>query len=163
MSASNQNGFNVACEILDRCPNCGGMDLRVWRKGYDRLHRVSRQEFTYSKCLQCDIVFLSSRPAESDAHKFYPSDYGPHQPPGTTVNSPNEGSPCNKKSGVQLVKRAVLKALRGLNNAAVELSPDTLADELQKFYRPRAPFLYSGIDSGDKTIIDARLDQIFLG
>lgn len=136
MSAIGQSGFCIAREILDCCPICGGMDLRVWRKGYDRLHRLSPQEFTYSKCLRCDVVFLSSRPAEGDAHKFYPSDYGPHQPPGSHARSQNKALTPNKKPALQFVISALLKAVHGLNSAAGRLSPDTFADEIQKFYRP---------------------------
>jgi SAM-dependent methyltransferase len=136
MSTNGENGFYVACETLDRCPICGGMDLRVWRKGYDRLYRMSLQEFTYSRCLRCDVVFLSSRPAESDAHKFYPIDYGPYQPLGARVGSKDAAPASNRKPAVQFMKRALLKAVRGLNKAAVRLSPDIFPDEFRKFYRP---------------------------
>ena len=136
ISVNGQKGFFVDCETLDGCPNCGGMNLRAWRKGYDRLHRVSPQEFTYSRCLQCDVVFLSSRPAEGDAHKFYPSDYGPYQPPGAREDPKAEDPGANKKPAFQFIKNALLGAVHGLNNAAAWLSPDILADELQKFYRP---------------------------
>lgn len=131
MSANGQGDFFVAAEILDRCPNCGGRDLRVWRKGYDRLYRVNRQEFTYSKCRRCHVVFLSSRPAETEAHKFYPSDYGPYQPAGSSETQAPQQQPA-----FRLLKRTLLKAVHGLNKAAVRLLPDTLAAELQKFYRP---------------------------
>ena len=135
MSANGQGDFFVAAEILDRCPNCGGRDLRVWRKGYDRLYRVSRQEFTYSKCRRCHVVFLSSRPAESEAHKFYPSDYGPYQPAAPPAG-PSEAKVPQKKPAFRLLEETLLKVVHGLNKAAGRLSPDTLADELQKFYRP---------------------------
>jgi 2-polyprenyl-3-methyl-5-hydroxy-6-metoxy-1,4-benzoquinol methylase len=134
MSINGQNNFYVVCEILDRCPICGGMDLRVWRKGYDRLCRVSRQEFTYSRCLHCDVIFLSSRPAEGDAHKFYPSDYGPYQSLSAHANR-NAAPGHNKKAAFQLLKRAVLKVVNGLNRATARFSPDIIADEFQKFYR----------------------------
>ena len=131
MSATNQGDLVVAGETLAHCPNCGGRDLRVWCRGHDRLNRVSRQEFTYSKCRQCHVVFLSSRPAESEAHKFYPSDYGPYQP----ARSPSDQGE-NRGKPFRLLKATLLKAVHGLNMAAVRLSPDTLAAELQTFYRP---------------------------
>lgn len=136
MNTNAQTNFLVVCETLDRCPNCGSLDLSIWRKGYDRLCRVSRQEFTYSKCRQCTVVFLSSRPAESDAHKFYPVDYGPYQPPGTHAGEKDKSAVSEQKPAFQLLKGALLKAVHGLNNAAVGLSPDTLSGEFQKFYRP---------------------------
>ena len=132
MSANAQRDFLVARETLDSCPNCGGTDLRVWRKSYDRLHRVSRQEFVYSRCLRCDLVFLSSRPFETDAHKFYPSDYGPYQ----TSGSRREAVAPSAKSSLGFIKGPLLKAVRALNAAALRLSRNTLREELRAFYRP---------------------------
>src|SRR5687768_3305161 len=70
----------VAFETLNHCPICGGGSLREWRRGYDRAFRVTLQEFIYSICLHCDVIFLSTRPTESEAHRLYPSHYGPYQP-----------------------------------------------------------------------------------
>ena len=114
MSANAQNDFLVAPETVESCPNCGGTDLRVWRKSYDRLHRVSRQEFVYSRCLRCDLVFLSSRPFETDAHKFYPSDYGPYQSSG----SQRQAVGPYAKSSLGFIKGPLLKAVRALNTGA---------------------------------------------
>jgi SAM-dependent methyltransferase len=136
VNTTGQSDFLVARETLESCPICGGTELRVWRKSYDRLYRVSRQQFTYSRCLRCDVIFLSSRPFESDAHKFYPVNYGPYQPPGTHAREKDKSAVSEQKPAVQFIKRTVLKVVHELNNATRRFSADTLAHEIQKFYLP---------------------------
>lgn len=136
VSAHAQTDLLVAPETLENCPNCGGTDFRVWRKAYDRSCRVSRQEFTYSICRECDVVFLSSRPFESDAHKFYPVDYGPYQPAGTRAHETKELAVLERKLAFPFIKRALRKLVLGLNSATRRWSPDTLPADIQKFYLP---------------------------
>ena len=136
VSASAPEDSFVSCETLESCPNCGGNNFRLWRKAYDRSCRVSRQEFAYSRCRECGVVFLSARPSENDAHKFYPIDYGPYQPLGPGAGRKDGPAAPERKPAVQFIKSVLQKALLGLNKATRRFSPDTLAQEIEAFYRP---------------------------
>jgi predicted SAM-dependent methyltransferase len=82
------------------------------------------------------VVFLSARPFESDAHKFYPIDYGPYQPLASEAGRKAEPAAPETKRAVQFLKSVLQKALLRLNNATRRVSPDMLAQEIQEFYRP---------------------------
>jgi SAM-dependent methyltransferase len=127
----------VPFETVESCPNCGATELRFWRKAYDRLHRVSKQEFVYSKCSRCDVAFLSLRPFEQDAYKFYPVDYGPYQPEAAAASSTDTPQTSAPKPVAQWLRKALLNVVHGLNKAAIRFSPDTLGEEIQKLYRPQ--------------------------
>lgn len=135
MNANGPIDFQVPPETLESCPNCGGTNFRLWRKAFDRSCRVSRQEFIYSRCRECDVDFLSVRPFERDAHKFYPVDYGPFQPVAGSAANDTSPIPVAKPTR-QWGRKALLKIVQGVNKATVRLSPDTLAEEIQEFYRP---------------------------
>jgi hypothetical protein len=75
-------------ERIDRCPLCDSPSQRVWRRGFDRLHRVSDEMFTYVRCRDCDLIYLADRPAESNIADFYPEDYGPYH------RNKASGAPC---------------------------------------------------------------------
>src|SRR5687767_7234076 len=79
MNAPLSHLVEVRTERIDSCPNCGSSELRFWCDGRDRLHELTKQVFTYSKCRGCEVVFLSSRPVEAEAFRFYPEDYAPYQ------------------------------------------------------------------------------------
>jgi 2-polyprenyl-3-methyl-5-hydroxy-6-metoxy-1,4-benzoquinol methylase len=113
--------------------------MRFWRKGYDRLYRSSRQQFIYSKCFHCHLVFLSSRPPEADAYKFYPKEYGPYQPLGARENSQAGTTVLEKTSVLARVRRATLRAMSALNSTVARIAPDSLAEDLQTLYRPPRP------------------------
>ena len=136
VSAQAQTDLLVAPETVENCPNCGGTNFRPWCRAYDRSCRVSRQEFTYSRCRECGVVFLSSRPFESDAHKFYPADYGPYQPAGATLTETKGLPVVERKPAFPFIKKALLRLIRGLNGVTRRLSPDSLPEDIHKFYLP---------------------------
>jgi 2-polyprenyl-3-methyl-5-hydroxy-6-metoxy-1,4-benzoquinol methylase len=136
VSANVLNDSLLPSETVESCPNCGGTDRRFWRKSYDRLYRVSRQEFIYSSCTRCGVVFLSSRPFERDAPKFYPIDYAPYQPAPASAASNDPSGVSETKPTFQSVRKALRKVVEGLNKTTVRFSPDTLGEEIQIFYRP---------------------------
>jgi len=135
------NPFSVETEELHSCPNCNSSELKPWCTGRDRLHRVSRQEFIYSQCKQCNLVFLSLRPIETEIHKFYPENYEPYkaevaQNELPSVSLANSNLPIKEPILSKAVKKALRKTLHLFNSTANSISPDTLDEELQKFYKP---------------------------
>ncbi|MEJ7708823.1 MAG: class I SAM-dependent methyltransferase [Pyrinomonadaceae bacterium] len=123
-------------EHLRRCPICGSERLRLWRQGFDRLHGISTQMFTYSQCLGCSVIFLSQRPSESQIQSFYPDDYGPYRGGETSSKSPNASPfPFAKRlrgASTRAVGRSALFLKSGLNS----IFPDKLPGVLQQFYTP---------------------------
>lgn len=135
MNTSIPNDSLAACEILVSCPDCGGTNLSLWRKSHDRNHRVSPQKFIYSRCRECDLIFLSTRPPESDAHKFYPVDYGPYQP-ASAPGGQAESAALKPRPPGPFVKRTAQRLFHRLNDATRRFSPDTVPEEINEFYRP---------------------------
>jgi SAM-dependent methyltransferase len=82
------------------------------------------------------VVFLSSRPFESDAHKFYPVDYSPYQPAGPPTNETKKLPVVERRLTFPFIKKTLLRLVRGLNGATSRLSPDTLPEDIHKFYLP---------------------------
>jgi hypothetical protein len=125
--------FEVKTERLDACPHCHSRRLKRWCTGRDRLYRLSTQEFTYSKCADCALVFLSVRPTADEAHKFYPENYGPYKPTYLTA------SPSSSNGHVPLGRRAAhsLKRLLDFVGKRTEgLLPDEAEAKNEKYYRP---------------------------
>jgi SAM-dependent methyltransferase len=122
----------AATERLDSCPNCGGRRLAEWCTALDRLHGLGGgQRFTYSVCGDCRLLFLSLRPLEAEAYKYYPDDYGPHQAPGG--GNPSNGS----AAGVLGPLKSFLQRAAGFVNYRVgSRIPDAFVPEFEKFYRP---------------------------
>ena len=55
--------------------------------------------------------------------------------PAGSPTDPSEAQVPQKMPALRFLKGTLLKAVHGLNKAAARLSPDTLAEQLQKFYR----------------------------
>jgi SAM-dependent methyltransferase len=65
-------------ERIERCPNCGSTDARVWARGRDRQMHLSDEVFESAKCGSCGVIYQSVRPAEDAIGTFYSEGYGPY-------------------------------------------------------------------------------------
>ncbi|MDV2993638.1 MAG: tRNA 5-carboxymethoxyuridine methyltransferase [Chroococcidiopsis sp. SAG 2025] len=130
----------VDTEALSACPNCSSNQLNIWCRAYDRLHKSSQQEFIYSRCKECNLVFLSVRPVETEVYKFYPENYAPYQ--GTLnqqlqqiTNLSNERS-LGDRQKYQYVRK-ILKASFNTSKASLKALPfKNFLREIQEFYQP---------------------------
>lgn len=129
--------LTVETEELAACPDCGGGRLRVWCRGRDRQHNLSGQEFRYSECRECGLVFLSLRPLESEAGKFYPEDYGPYRA-GDDVTPPVHAPRRRAERLRRLTAAPLRRLLNSINHRAARLFPDKTAGLLERRYRPAA-------------------------
>src|SRR6266508_5236210 len=129
--------FTVETEELDSCPHCDGRRLKTWRKGRDRLHHLSKQELSYSECKGCGLIFLSLRPTENEAYKFYPEEYGPYQAGGS---APTVDASVPQKIGVlkRVAERSLGRFLGVVNYTVARMFPDAFAQRFEDFYRPGA-------------------------
>lgn len=125
----------VKTEKLTACPHCGGRRLKDWRTGRDRLYSLSAQEFKYSKCEDCALVFLSVRPTEDEAHKFYPEHYGPYQAASKTA-APSSSNGHGAGGLGRLAARSFTRVLGAVNHHTQRLMPDAVAGKVEKYYRP---------------------------
>ncbi|MBC7931038.1 MAG: class I SAM-dependent methyltransferase [Rubrivivax sp.] len=133
--------FVVKTEELPACPHCHSRRIKPWRTGRDRLYGLSQQEFKYSKCRDCALVFLSLRPLEEEAPKFYPEHYGPYQAASASSASSQESSTAStKRAGFvgKLAGRSLVRILNSLNYRADKLLPDAVAAKIEQYYRPPA-------------------------
>jgi 2-polyprenyl-3-methyl-5-hydroxy-6-metoxy-1,4-benzoquinol methylase len=132
---SNYSKVTVTTEILKACPLCESTNIKKWCKGYDRLHLISLQEFTYSKCNSCDLVFLSVRPLESEIHKFYPTDYGPYH----GVNYIEKGEKVHfqpKRYFSTFVKKILLAISKLFNPVIKKIFPERFSIKFSSYYTP---------------------------
>jgi SAM-dependent methyltransferase len=68
----------VLTEKIADCPACGGGRSGDWCQAHDRLYHSTAQQFEYRQCLDCETVYQSLRPLESEVWKCYTKEYGPH-------------------------------------------------------------------------------------
>jgi 2-polyprenyl-3-methyl-5-hydroxy-6-metoxy-1,4-benzoquinol methylase len=124
---------SVNTERLRACPLCGGVRLRLWRRGWDRSHRLSEQRFTYSRCARCGVRFESMRPREEDAHRFYPETYyDPRRPEHQPL------SPADARARLHSTRdRRFVRWLTPLNDALARVAPDPLPGRLARAYARR--------------------------
>jgi SAM-dependent methyltransferase len=66
-------------EDIHSCPVCQSSDRLPWSEAHDLLTRLSDQDFFYSTCSDCHVLYMSRRPVESDVSFFYRGDYHPYQ------------------------------------------------------------------------------------
>lgn len=131
---------SVETEEISACPNCNSNKLNIWCTGYDRLHRISRQEFIYSKCKECNLVFLSVRPLETEIHKFYPENYGPYQ---GTLNQKLQDDPNFSDKQSLENKQRFQKAISEIFKSSLNVSKASLktlffgkiTKDIQEFYK----------------------------
>ncbi len=60
------------------CPLCGSSTNDTFIIGFDRVS-PKKENFTYVKCKECNLVFLYPLPTDEEIKTFYDIDYGPHQ------------------------------------------------------------------------------------
>ena len=137
MSASEQA---VTTFTASQCTNCGAADVKQWCTTYDRLYLTSKQQFSYSKCRNCGCIFLSTGPTESEAYRFYPSNYGPYFAFDT--------NPASKKTDGPLKQFAYLLS-KGSNILFRRLEPHTVDRKTNDFYgkKPHSVLLDFGCGS----------------
>lgn len=135
-TASPTHDLHVRTERLESCPNCGGAGLAPWRRGFDRLHGLSRQEFVYSRCKGCGLIFLSLRPSEDEVSKFYPENYGPYQGASGAAAPAEVRSPRGRRLLGRLSNRLLSRSLGAVNRGVDRLFPDTFAEEFRRLYLP---------------------------
>ena len=112
--------------MLRSCPLCGAARVRAWRRGWDRSHLLSRQQFTYSRCRNCGLRFASERPSESEIRRFYPETY--YDPRAEPTAQPSLERSRRSKS--------ISSALAALNAWIDERLADPLPARLEATYRP---------------------------
>ncbi len=132
-----KHSFLVKTERLYSCPYCDSREIAVWCSGYDRLYRLSDQEFTYSRCKKCDLRFLSLRPIESEIRKFYPQDYGPYQGTSQCVSLPNSPLFPADWLPMRFIYKVLRRALISFNYRVGHLFPDAFPQDFQRFYKPQ--------------------------
>lgn len=63
---------------LAQCFLCGGSIIEIFLTAYDR--QIARPEdYVYSKCNSCGLIFLNPLPEPEQIPGFYPFSYSPHQ------------------------------------------------------------------------------------
>lgn len=62
---------------LSYCSLCDGVDYNTILSANDKLYGCPGQ-FSYVKCKQCGLVFLSPMLSDEDIAGYYPDDYSPH-------------------------------------------------------------------------------------
>lgn len=60
------------------CDLCGSSNRKFLFDARDRLHGFEGT-FSYVRCSECGLVYMSPRVLPDDVGEFYPPDYGPHQ------------------------------------------------------------------------------------
>ncbi len=125
---------DVQVEIILACPNCKSSHLTVWCKGFDRLHRINSQEFTYSKCNNCQLIFLSERPLEEEIYKYYPEDYGPYHASFYISNGQRQ---TFKKKNSLLKKsfKTLFKISRYINPVVKKTFPEKFSHQFEHYYQ----------------------------
>lgn len=131
----------VETEEVSACPNCGSKKLKLWCRGYDRLHKSSQQEFIYSRCTECDLVFLSNRPLETEIYQFYPENYGPYQgildrQLQKERNFSDERS-LGDRQNYQFIERLFSTSFKVLKKSLKTLLFERFTRDFQEFYKPR--------------------------
>ena len=66
-------------EDVHSCPVCHSSNQLPWSDAHDLLTQLSDQDFIYSTCGECDVLYMSRRPVESEVSFFYRGDYHPYQ------------------------------------------------------------------------------------
>lgn len=117
----------VEVETLGNCPYCQSPEFKLWCRATDRQFGGS-QEFAYSWCGACGLLFQSERPLETAVAVFYPEHYLPYQ---------DRGSTKSKAKGLR--QRLVGKGAGALNLVVRKLFPDPVPAALKTTYQPPHP------------------------
>ncbi len=126
---------------LNYCPNCESEKNLFWCTGHDRLYESNQQEFIYSRCQNCNLIFQSLRPLETEIHNFYPKNYQPYQSKKEQKNSSNLNLSRDKLQEenpfhLTILQKIVTKTKKLTKSALTNLFPETYKWQLQEFYQP---------------------------
>lgn len=97
----------IKTETVTDCPVCGSKKIFFWSKAKDLLMQVSNQSFEYSRCAECNSLYMSLRPIERDIAAFYLSNYHPYN----HSNSTKSALALNIWSRCKLKLKAILHTL----------------------------------------------------
>ncbi len=129
MDVTNQDDQCYAkSETLTECPLCASKNFKPFANSYDRLYLLSKQRFVYSTCQDCNVVFQSVRPVESEIAKFYPKNYGPYAGHDRSASQP-------KSKLVQAMKSGLEKFGRKLNSLLKKVSRDRYEKDYRLIYK----------------------------
>ena len=132
--------LTVKTEQLSSCPNCQSNDLQIWCKGYDRAHELSQQQFVYSKCQECNLIFLSLRPLEQEIYHFYPEEYEPYQPQQLSKSFNNSDllsrNLSKKYLPINILKKIPQKIFDLFTTTLNSIFPESFSEQFEKFYEP---------------------------
>jgi SAM-dependent methyltransferase len=62
------------------CGVCGAVDATVLFRARDPLGAVPGESWPVGRCRRCAHIYLVERPTPAEIGRYYPGDYGPHQP-----------------------------------------------------------------------------------
>ncbi len=144
MDVNHQEEQYAKSETLTKCPLCSCEKFKPFADSYDRLYLLSKQRFKYSTCTNCNVVFQSVRPIESEIPKFYPKNYGPYA-------GHDRGEALKRRSAVyQAVAGACNKVGKKLNSLLHKVSRDHYEKDYRLIYKlphPNAEVLDYGCGS----------------
>ena len=144
MVASERGSVHVDVEHVDCCPLCGSVERRRWSSCRDRLHQLDDQEFTYSRCRSCGLVYLSVRPTEHDASLLYPNDYAPYVA-SAGARPADAPPPVGHRRG---------RAARAVGKVVDRALPDRLPGVLHAVYTPKPPGALVDYGCGGPAFVD---------
>ena len=66
-------------EILKNCPICHSRQIRFVSKIKDFTNSEEKEDFVFSQCQDCRILFQSKRPSVNEIKEYYREDYQPYK------------------------------------------------------------------------------------
>ncbi|MFA5882555.1 MAG: class I SAM-dependent methyltransferase [Acidimicrobiia bacterium] len=154
MAASAEPGqVRVAVERVSRCPLCGSGDQRRWFASRDRLHRLDQQDFTYSRCRTCRLVYLSVRPTREDSGRLYPDDYAPYLT-SAGARELGETAPASGRPASAPSQPRPRRVTRFVGKAVDRVLPNRLPGVLDAVYTPRPPGALVDYGCGGPAFLD---------
>lgn len=66
-------------EKISQCPICEGQNTAPFLRTKDFSAPQQKEEFAFSECRDCQIVFLSERPPKSEISQYYRRNYQPYE------------------------------------------------------------------------------------
>ncbi len=137
MSVLDNDKFQLKVKNIDYCPLCQSKKIKLWRKAYDRLCKITNQKFIYSQCKQCGVFFLSIRPLQEEVYKLYPQDYTPYQSNSKQVKKTEDCLVSDPKENlIPKLKNKIIYKIREKNLLFNDKFPNYLDRELLKLYQP---------------------------
>lgn len=131
-------------EALTRCPGCAGDSLTWYCRSTDRLYRTTRQQFEYSTCDRCGLLFQSVRPTAAAIADFYPRDYSPYSRQTAAKDSTSTGVVPRL---IPRLRRVVQPLTRWIAHSGCAASDEELLDSIYEPPDESSSFLDFGCGS----------------